>query len=132
MKWTIGSHRMPSPQFDIREIQHDGHVRLSLEGELDMASAPVLEDRLTRFRAKKQAVRLDLSKLAFIDSTGLRLLIRAVGDARSAGSWQLEIEGDLAPTVRGLFRLVHFDSFVSREPEDPERGAPGTLQAPPS
>jgi hypothetical protein len=45
---------MHSPQFDIREGRQDGHVRLSLEGELDMASTPMLEDRLIRLRAKKQ------------------------------------------------------------------------------
>ena len=97
---------------DINERQEESFLRLSLVGELDFASSPVLEDRLARLRAKRTAVRLDLSRLEFIDSTGLRLLIRTFGDARTGG-WKLEIDGHLSPTVRSLFKLVHFDHFVA-------------------
>lgn len=96
--------------FEIHESQHDGEVRLSLAGELDLASTRVLEDRLTRLRAKRRAVRLDLSKLEFIDSTGLHLLIRAFGDSRTDG-WALQIEPEVSVTVGRLFKLVHFNPF---------------------
>lgn len=99
---------MSHPYFEILEQRDDGGFRLSLHGELDFASTPLLDDRLARLRAKKRAVRLDLSKLDFIDSTGLHLLIRALGDARTDG-WQLQIEPEVSPTVERLFRLVHFD-----------------------
>jgi anti-anti-sigma factor len=97
--------------FAIHESQTDGCARLSLTGELDLESVSILEDRLTRLRASKSPVRLDLSKLEFIDSTGLHLLIRSVGDAHMKG-WQLQIERDVAPEVMRLFRLVHLDRFV--------------------
>ena len=103
---------MSHPYFEIHESHHEPTVRLSLEGELDLASTRVLEDRLTSLRAKRRAVQLDLSKLQFIDSTGLRLLIRAFADARTDG-WQLEIDPELSSTVRDLFVLVRFDSFRS-------------------
>jgi anti-anti-sigma factor len=83
-----------------------------LTGELDLATASVLEDRLAWLRARKSPVRLDLSHLDFIDSTGLHLLIRTVGDARIA-HWQLRIEPDVAPQVMRLFRLVHLDRFLA-------------------
>lgn len=102
---------MTHPYFEILEDSDHGGLRLSLQGELDFASTPVLDDRLTLLRAKKRAVRLDLSRLEFIDSTGLHLLIRAVGDARSNG-WKFEIEPDVSPTVERLFKLVHFDPFA--------------------
>ncbi|HUZ28334.1 MAG TPA: STAS domain-containing protein [Solirubrobacteraceae bacterium] len=86
-------------------------MRLSLTGELDSGSAPILEDRLTRLRAVKSPVSLDLSRLEFIDSTGLHLLVRTVGDAQIKG-WDLEIERDVAPEVMRLFKLVHLDRFV--------------------
>jgi anti-anti-sigma factor len=101
---------MTEPYFEIREHHYHGELRLSLEGELDFASTRVLDDRLTRLRAKKRPVRLDLSKLEFIDSTGLHLLIRAVGDARTNG-WELQIEPEVSHTVDRLFRLAHFDPF---------------------
>jgi anti-anti-sigma factor len=102
----------PPPTFRIYESRTNGSVRLSLTGELDLVATPVLEDRLTRLRATKSRVRLDLSNLDFIDSTGLHLLIRAVGDARIK-HWQLRIEPDVAPQVMRLFRLVHLDHFLA-------------------
>src|SRR5437588_12615420 len=102
---------MSHPYFEILENRDHGELRLSLQGELDFASTRVLDDRLPRLRAKKRAVRLDLSKLEFIDSTGLHLLIRSVGDARTNG-WRLEIEPELSVTVSRLFKLVHFDPFA--------------------
>jgi len=102
---------MPVPQFTITEKQEKDCLRLTLTGELDLGTTAVLEDRLARLRAKKQAVSLDLSSLEFIDSTGLHLLIRAVGDARIDG-WSLQIQRDVSPPVLRLFELVHFDAFT--------------------
>jgi len=102
----------PPQPFTIQESQVDGCVRLSLTGELDMLSAPVLEDRLSRFRAFKSPVRLDLSRLEFIDSTGLHMLVRTVGDARIK-KWPLQIEPDISPQVRSAFRLAQLDRFIS-------------------
>jgi anti-anti-sigma factor len=101
----------PRPPFDIYESTADGVLRLSLSGELDRWSVPILEDRLSRLRAVKAPVRLHLSKLEFIDSTGIRLLIQSVGDARIKG-WQFQIDSELAPQVMSLFRLVHLDRFL--------------------
>jgi anti-anti-sigma factor len=102
---------MMGTPLDIHETQENGWLRLSLAGELDLGSVPVLDDRLSRLRARKLAVHLDLSKLEFIDSTGLRLLIRALGDARIE-RWDFQIEPDLTPAVRGLFKLVHLDHVI--------------------
>src|SRR5947209_20351423 len=101
----------PPPNLHIRESRMNGRLRLSLTGTLDVASTPALEDRLTGLRARKSPVRLDLSNLDFIDSTGLHMLIRMVGDARIK-HWQLRIEPALAPQVRSVFRLVHLDRFL--------------------
>jgi anti-anti-sigma factor len=96
----------------------NGSLRLSLTGELDLGTSPELEDRLTRLRATKSPVTLDLSRLDFIDSTGLHLLVRMVGDARMK-RWQLRIEPDVAPQVMSVFRLVHLDRFLARNDGPP-------------
>jgi len=101
----------PTP-FEIHEHEVDGFMRLSLTGELDMMSSPVLDHRLTSLRAAKSPVRLDLSKLEFIDSTGLHLLVRTVGEARLKG-WRLQIEPEVSQPVRSAFRLVHLDRFIA-------------------
>jgi anti-anti-sigma factor len=86
-------------------------LRLTLTGELDLRAAPELEDRLTRLRATRTPVSLELSRLQFIDSTGLGLLVRTVGDARIK-RWRFQIEPDLPPQVLGLFKLVQLDHFL--------------------
>jgi anti-anti-sigma factor len=101
----------PPPVFEIHESRTDQWLRLSLSGELDRASMPALEDRLTRLRAARSPVRLDLSRLEFIDSSGIRLLIQTIGEARGK-HWELEIEPELTPQVMRLFRLVHLDRYV--------------------
>jgi anti-anti-sigma factor len=102
---------LPTP-FEISEREVDGFMRLSLTGELDMMSSPVLDHKLASLRAAKSPVRLDLSKLDFIDSTGLHLLVRTVGEARLKG-WELQIEPEVSPPVRSAFRLVRLDRFIA-------------------
>jgi hypothetical protein len=92
----------PPTPFEIREHEVDGYVRLSLTGELDMMSTPVLDHRLASLRAARSPVRLDLSKLEFIDSTGLHLK-----------GWQLHIDPEVSPPVRSAFRLVRLDRFIA-------------------
>ena len=53
-------------------------VVLALDGELDMASAPLLEDAVVEAEVtSKPMVVLDLHRLDFIDSTGLRIILAA-------------------------------------------------------
>jgi anti-anti-sigma factor len=101
----------PAPPFEIHETRLDGWLRLSLTGELDRAAAPQLENRLASLRVSRARVRLDLSHLDFIDSSGIHLLVQTIGEARLK-HWEVEIEPDLSPQVQRLFRLVHLDRFV--------------------
>ncbi len=99
------------PQFAILESEEDGGTRLTLKGELDPATAPVLRERLNQSRADRRDVRLDLSKLGFVDCAGLTVLIQVVNDARTKGV-RLDVEGDLAPQVRRVAELTHPDGFM--------------------
>jgi anti-anti-sigma regulatory factor len=71
----------------------------------------MLEDRLARLRATRTPVRLDLSELRFLDSTGIRLLIRTTADARMK-RWPIQIEREVSPQVMGVFRLAHLDHLL--------------------
>jgi anti-anti-sigma factor len=97
--------------FKTEEGQEDRQLRLALIGQLDMAAVPVLEARLNELREKRAAVRLDLAKLEFIDSSGLHLLVRWIRDARTDG-WDLEIDRDVAPAVKRLFELVGLERLL--------------------
>jgi len=59
------------------ERDGDAHV-IELIGELDLDGAPRMEEELLRVEATDVAsIVVDLSRLEFIDSTGLRLLVMA-------------------------------------------------------
>jgi anti-anti-sigma factor len=75
-----------SSPFDVTIEQRDSAVHVALEGELDISTAQRLEDDLRRVEAERPAVIvLDLERLAFLDSTGLRLMIMADARAREDG-----------------------------------------------
>jgi anti-sigma B factor antagonist len=60
-------------------------VVIALEGEIDMASAPMLADLIdTGFQVGKPTVVLEMSGVTFLDSQGLGTLLRAERRARDA------------------------------------------------
>lgn len=93
--------------------QHDadGAVRLSLIGELDLAATQRLQLRLRELKTERAAVRLDLSRLEFVDSTGLRTLIKGAEDAQRDG-WQLEVERNVTPQVGRVIELVGASAYL--------------------
>ena len=62
-------------------------VRIALSGELDVSTAPTVEERLLALEKGEslEGVVLDLRDVRFIDSTGLSLLINAHSRAQKAG-----------------------------------------------
>lgn len=97
--------------FGIHEADDDLWVRLRLTGELDLGSVPVLRHHLARLSTEKRPVRLDLSGLEFMDSSGVHLLIGAFNDARENG-WQLVIDSALAPQVKRIIQLSGLDRII--------------------
>jgi anti-sigma B factor antagonist len=56
----------------------DGIAVLALSGELDLAAAPVLRERLDAARAGGgRGIVLDMAEVTFLDSSALRELLRA-------------------------------------------------------
>jgi anti-anti-sigma factor len=72
--------------FSISTSDRDGRAVVIIRGELDLATAPDLEATLSELLDAGQDVVVDLRELAFLDSTGLRVLVAA--DARVEGREQ--------------------------------------------
>jgi anti-sigma B factor antagonist len=110
---------MAHPYFEVRENEEDGLLRLRLTGELDLGSAPALKQRLLQLSTAKRGVRLDLSALDFIDSTGIHVLVWAVAEARSDG-WRLEIDRKISPGIERVLRLIHvYGLLIEGPPPEP-------------
>lgn len=102
---------MRRPRLEIQESEEPSRLRVSVTGEIDLATAPALEAHLERLRAEKRAVRLDLSAVEYVDSTGIRTLIDAVTQARSEGV-SFEVEDAFTPGVKHLFEVVQLHRLL--------------------
>jgi anti-anti-sigma factor len=97
---------LAGPSFEIREsIDDDGAVRVTLIGELDIAVADAVEDRLRQLRDDGRPARIDLSELDFIDSSGVQAIVLGLKHARQSGH-DLEVDRRVSSTVERLIDMM--------------------------
>jgi anti-sigma B factor antagonist len=66
---------------------HDGLAVVATPEEIDISNAGLLREALRRATASGQPVIVvDMSGTEYCDSTGLNVLVRALGEARDVGS----------------------------------------------
>jgi anti-sigma B factor antagonist len=99
----------------ITSAVENGTASIVLAGELDLAGAQQLETRLDEAEREGPArLIIDLRGLAFIDSTGLRLLLQADARARERGCELVLRPGE--PSVQRVFEVtgaldvLHFEA----------------------
>jgi anti-anti-sigma factor len=80
-------------------------VRVEVEGELDLATAPQLEELLRRELDAVGLVVLDLSGVSFMDSSGLHAIITMIRAANEDGT-RLRIAGSMLPQVQRLVEIT--------------------------
>jgi anti-anti-sigma factor len=117
---SIGSVS-PIP-FEVKnEELEDGVQAVTVRGELDMNTAPELEQRLEAALVTSNAsVMLDLSECEFIDSTGIALIVHTWqkleqdGDENSGGRLVLCCNNH---QVKRLLKITGIDSSISMHEE---------------
>ena len=65
------------PAFHVRSAECEGVPVVEVEGEIDILTAPALATALCDDHASADALVLDLAKVPFVSSTGLRLIVSA-------------------------------------------------------
>ena len=82
-------------------------MHLALVGELDLSTVAKVQEELRRIEASSPAtVVVDLSKLTFLDSTGLRCIVTADERAREEGRRMVIVRGpDAVQRVFAITRL---------------------------
>ncbi len=79
------------PSLRVRVVRDVGDVVVAPSGEIDIASAPVLERELRALAVERdERLVIDLRAVDFLDSSGLRLLIALRNTAKRAG-WRLVV-----------------------------------------
>ncbi|QYG94662.1 STAS domain-containing protein [Iamia sp. SCSIO 61187] len=100
--------RRPLEEGDVIELgleltERDGWAVLAVSGEVDVATAPRLRERLVGLVGEgRTRIVVDLEKVDFIDSTGLGVLVGALKRVRTN-------EGDLALVCTGPRILKVFE-----------------------
>src|SRR4051812_27280059 len=89
--------------------EQDSWTVLAVSGEIDMATAPSLRERLHALLADgKSRIVVDLDDVGFLDSTALGVLVGVLKRARTEGG-EVRI-ASTHPRVRRVFEITRLDS----------------------
>lgn len=98
----------------IRVVPDDPY-RIELSGELDLATTQAVETELRLGeRSAAQRIVLDLDRLTFIDSTGLRLLVIATRRSDADGD-RLRIRPGSDPLVQRVMAITGMNEYLRFE-----------------
>jgi anti-sigma B factor antagonist len=99
---------MPVEILDVSSEDRNGLVHVALAGELDLSTVAKVQEELRRVEANAPATLVvDLSKLTFLDSTGLRCIVTADERARAEGRRIVIVRGPDA--VQRVFTITRLD-----------------------
>ena len=97
---------------DIKLDQLDGAAVLVPQGDIDMASSPLLRSRLQEAESSRASrVVVDLTGVSYMDSSGVATLVEAMQVSRRAGQ-QLVLFG-MQDRVRSIFEIAKLDSVFT-------------------
>jgi anti-anti-sigma factor len=104
--------RLSVPGITVDEQEYDDAVVLGVRGEIDITVSSLLWDLLERHARGGKLIHLDLSEVAFIDSSGLGLLVRAHRAAEQHGG-SLRIRG--GDQLRRVLTVTELEGYLELE-----------------
>lgn len=118
-------HRLASIDADVGYA-----IRVTVSGELDIATVPKLDRALRRAHSRARLVILDLRELRFTDSSGAHLILTADRRIRRAGGRLVVVRG--GAEVDWLFALIGLDCELELvdQPRSPAGVHAGSADAP--
>ena len=103
--------------FDVTTSDRGAGAHVVLRGELDIASAPKLEEEVRRLEAQGRGlILIDLRGLEFMDSSGLRALLAADMRARDRGARLVIVRGD--DRIQRVLRITRLDERLEIVDDD--------------
>lgn len=97
---------------NIEKIKKDSVLELSLEGRLDTVTAPQLESALAGETDTAEKLVVDLEKLEYVSSAGLRILLKL---HKEFASKQGMIVKNVNEIVREVFDITGFSDILNIE-----------------
>lgn len=102
----------PRDTFEIALDRRGDAAVLQPRGDVDLSRSPLMRSRIAEAAASRPArVVIDLSKVPYMDSSGVATLVEALQHARRGG-WSLVL-CDLHPKVRSIFQIAKLESVFT-------------------
>lgn len=93
---------------EVTTVDRDGFVHVGLVGELDLSTVGKVQEELRGVEeTAPPTLVIDLSRLTFLDSTGLRCIVTADERARDAGRRLVIVRGP--DPVQRVFAITRLD-----------------------
>lgn len=90
---------------------------LAIEGDIDLYQVPVVKEKLDELIQRKPGrILVDLSRVNYIDSSGLALFIECLQSIAAYGG-KLGLFG-LQPTIRHIFEIACLDRVLQTFPDE--------------
>jgi len=97
---------------EVRVEDQQDYRLVSVRGEIDMATSPLLENKLLEVEADEtRPIWLDLREVTSMDVTGLRVLLNASARSRSDHDHRLRII-QAPPEVHRVFQLTRTEKLL--------------------
>ena len=97
---------------NITKTAENNALTLALEGRLDTVTAPQLESELKASLEGVKALTMDLSKLEYISSAGLRVLLSAQKQMNKQGEMKVT---NASETIMEIFEVTGFSDILTIE-----------------
>jgi anti-sigma B factor antagonist len=94
------------------EAKNGAELTLSLEGRLDTTTAPQLEAELRSGLDNVQNLVIDMEKLVYISSAGLRVLLKAQKVMNKQGKMTVK---NVSQDIKDVFEVTGFDELLNIE-----------------
>lgn len=94
------------------EKKNDSPVAIALDGRLDTVTAPELEAELAALLDTADSLTIDMEKLAYISSAGLRVILKTQKALADKGGFKLT---NVQDAVMEVFDITGFSDFLTIE-----------------
>lgn len=94
------------------EKKNENPVILALTGRLDTSTAPQLETEITDLLSTQASITLDMDKLEYISSAGLRVILKTQKALEKKSGLKLT---NVSEAVKEVFDITGFSDFLTIE-----------------
>jgi anti-sigma B factor antagonist len=102
---------MTETHADVETTDHRGRPLVRVRGEVDMANADLVGAQIRAAGSPTGAITLDLSRVEFFDSSGLRMLQQLSDDVEREGG-RLTVVTAPESIVGRLLTLTNMDAYI--------------------